>query len=192
MASMKLIVGLGNPGSEYSQTRHNLGAMVVDELVKQLGTSFANEPKLRAELASIVYNKQETVLIAKPTTFMNLSGDSVRKLMDYYKLSPDNIWVVSDDLDLEFGTVRVRIGGSSGGHNGLKDIIAKCGEGFVRFRVGIKNDLLDRVPADEFVLQKFDKSESNQLPTVVDQTAALIITSLNTGIEHSSQAVDNA
>lgn len=187
---MKLIVGLGNPGPEYAQTRHNLGYMVVDELVKHLGTSFATEPKLKAELASMVYNKQETILIAKPNTYMNLSGESVRKLMDYYKLNVENIWVVSDDLDLDFGVIRVRVGGSSGGHNGLKDIIAKCGEGFARFRVGIKNDLLDKVAAEDFVLQKFSKSELEMIPQILDTTLGQIIKSLNDGIDHTSTSLE--
>ena len=185
---MKLIVGLGNPGSEYTQTRHNIGFMVADELANHYQTSFSADKKLKADIAKFEY-RDESILIAKPQTFMNLSGDSVRLVMDYYKVALEDVWVVSDDLDLEFGTVRIRQGGSGGGHNGLKDIIQKAGEDFVRFRVGIKNNLLDRVPAEDFVLQKFSKEEIEQLPTIVSKTSTIVIDVIENGVEHASHLV---
>lgn len=185
---MKLIVGLGNPGSEYTHTRHNIGFMVADELAKHYQTSFSSDKKLKADIAKFEY-RDESILIAKPQTFMNLSGDSVRLVMDYYKVALEDVWVVSDDLDLEFGTVRIRQGGSGGGHNGLKDIIQKAGEDFVRFRVGIKNNLLDRVPAEDFVLQKFSKEEIEQLPTIVSKTSTIVIDVIENGVEHASHLV---
>jgi PTH1 family peptidyl-tRNA hydrolase len=124
---MKLIVGLGNPGSEYTQTRHNIGFMVADELANHYHASFSTDKKLKADIAKFEY-RDESILIAKPQTYMNLSGDSVRLVMDYYKVALEDVWVLSDDLDLEFGTVRIRQGGGSGGHNGLRDIIQKIGE----------------------------------------------------------------
>jgi PTH1 family peptidyl-tRNA hydrolase len=99
------------------------------------------------------------------------------------------VWVLSDDLDLEFGTVRIRQGGGSGGHNGLRDIIQKIGEDFVRFRVGIKNNLLDRVSAEDFVLQKFDKEESAELPTIISKTSTIVIDVIENGVEHASHLV---
>lgn len=186
---MKFIVGLGNPGEEYTNTRHNLGFMVLDELAKQCKVNFGFEKKLKAEVAMFVRNN-DTLIFAKPQTFMNLSGDSVRKIMDFYKVDLDNLWVVSDDLDLEFGKIRVRVGGSSGGHNGLKDLITKAGEDFTRFRIGIKTPMLDKVGAQKFVLQKFNSEESEKLPEVVTKTTSLVLESLQEGIEHSSHQID--
>lgn len=181
---MKLIVGLGNPGKEYERTRHNVGFMVIDELAKILGVELNPEKKLKAEISITL--RAETLILAKPSTFMNASGSSVAKIADYYKISPADIWVVSDDLDLEFGTVRLRQGGSSGGHNGLKDIIEKIGEDFVRFRVGIKNDTLSKIPSEKFVLAKFDAQEQSELGKVIKKTLELIQDSLQKGIEHKS------
>lgn len=183
---MKLIVGLGNPGAEYSQSRHNLGYMVVDKLEEQMKVGLVFEKKLKAEVAMFVHDG-ETLILAKPQTFMNLSGECVSKIAHFYKINTEDIWVISDDLDLEFGKVRTRIGGSSGGHNGLKDIIAKLGDGFARFRIGIKNPELDTIPADKFVLQKFTKEETIHLDEVIEATTMLIHHALETGIEHTSR-----
>ncbi len=182
---MKLIVGLGNPGSEYSETRHNLGYMVIDKLEEQMKVGLVFEKKLKADVAMFVHDS-ETLILAKPQTFMNLSGDCVSKITKFYKIKTEDVWVISDDLDLDFGKVRVRVGGSSGGHNGLKDIIAKLGEGFTRFRIGIKSSDLDKVPADKFVLQKFTKNEAEQLDEIIEATTMLIHHALEKGIEHTS------
>lgn len=181
---MKLIVGLGNPGKEYEKTRHNLGFMVVDALAEKLGVKLIAERKLKAEIAITL--RSETLILAKPDTFMNHSGSSVSKIASYYKLAVEDIWVISDDFDLEYGTIRVRKGGSSGGHNGLKDIIEKIGEDFVRFRVGIKSPMLQKIPSEKFVLQNFDSAESNDLEEVVKKTLQLIVQALEKGPEHLS------
>jgi PTH1 family peptidyl-tRNA hydrolase len=181
---MKLIVGLGNPGKQYELTRHNVGFMVIDDLIKKLGVELKSERKLKAEVAITL--RAETLIIAKPETYMNLSGSSVAKIAQFYKISPQDIWVISDDLDLEFGTIRLRQGGSSGGHNGLKDIIEKIGDNFVRFRVGIKNEQSGIIPAEDFVLQKFNQTEQMQLQQIISKTLNLILESLQKGIEHTS------
>lgn len=182
---MKLIVGLGNPGQEYAHTRHNVGFMAIDKLAEQMKVNFSLERKLKAETAMLVHNN-ETLILAKPQTFMNLSGESVAKIAKFYKLEDSNIWVVSDDIDLGFGTIRVRYEGSSGGHNGLKSIIEKIGEEFGRFRIGIKNPSLEKISVEAFVLQKFSKVEAEQLPNIIDKTCTLIHHSLEKGLEHSS------
>lgn len=128
----------------------------------------------------------ETIILAKPTTFVNLSGDSVVKIANFYKIQTLDIWVISDDLALDFGTVRVRVGGSSGGHNGLKDVISKVGEDFTRFRIGIKNDMLEKVSTEKFVLQKFNKDEQEKLNDIVKKSAEIVIDSLKSGVEHTS------
>jgi PTH1 family peptidyl-tRNA hydrolase len=185
---MKLILGLGNPGKEYSKTRHNLGFMVVDKFVSSIGVHLDTQKKLKCELAVTMTNG-ETIIIAKPSTFMNLSGSAVQKIKQFYKIENNDIWVVSDDLDLEFGTIRTRIGGSSGGHNGLKDIIENIGEDFVRIRVGIKNSLLSKQPAEEFVLKPFNKTEGDKLPDIVDKSVEVIKHGLQDGIEHQTNSI---
>ena len=182
---MKLIIGLGNPGKIYDLTRHNIGFVVIDELAKKLGVDLTPERKLKAEIAITL--RAETLILAKPTTFMNLTGSSIQKIAQFYKIKTEDIWVISDDLDLEFGTVRVRIGGSSGGHNGLKDIIEKAGESFVRFRVGIKNGHHGVIPAEDFVLQKFNQDEQLKLPQIINKTIDLILESLQKGPSHTSR-----
>lgn len=185
---MKLIVGLGNPGKEYSNTRHNLGFMVIDEFVSSIGVHLDTQKKLKCELAVTMTNR-ETLIVAKPSTFMNLSGSAIQKIKQFYKIENKDIWVVSDDLDLEFGTIRTRVGGSSGGHNGLKDVIENIGEDFARVRVGIKNDLLAKQPAEDFVLKPFNKVEGEQLSTVVNKSVEVIRHSLENGIEHQTSSV---
>ena len=133
---MKMIVGLGNPGREYAATRHNLGFMVVDEVARRLSAG-QRRTRFRAELAEAFVDGQKLVLL-KPQTFMNLSGTAVREAALWYKIPPAEILVVVDDIDLPFGALRMRGEGGSGGHNGLKSIIADLGtEAFPRFRMGI-------------------------------------------------------
>lgn len=182
---MKLIVGLGNAGTEYENTRHNLGFMVIDEISKKYKLNIKNEKKLKADMCVTMLDG-ETIILAKPTTFVNLSGDSVVKIANFYKIQTQDIWVISDDLALDFGTVRVRVGGSSGGHNGLKDVISKVGEDFTRFRIGIKNDMLEKVSTEKFVLQKFNKDEQEKLNDIVKKSAEIVIDSLKSGVEHTS------
>ncbi len=182
---MKLIVGLGNPGAEYIKTRHNLGYMVVDELCIRWGIGLSENTKLKSQMFTGLIDDQ-TIVLAKRQTFMNLSGQAVHKVKNFYKLENQDIWVVSDDLDLEFGKIRTRVGGSSGGHNGLKDIIEQIGDDFVRIRIGIKNQALTSIPADKFVLQRFDKNEENKLPDIIIHTIQVILGSLENGVEHTS------
>ena len=186
---MKLIVGLGNPGEEYTRTRHNLGFLVVDALAELWQVHLGAQPKLKAEVYTGLVG-DETMVLAEPQTFMNLSGESVQKIKQFYKIENSDIWIISDDLDLEFGKVRVRQGGSSGGHNGLKSIIENIGEDFVRIRVGIKNDTLIKIPTEKFVLQRFDKDEETQLPGIIEQTTQVILHSLQNGVEHESRTVN--
>ena len=132
-----MIVGLGNPGSEYADTRHNAGFWFVDEVARKYGGQFKNEKKFHGEVASASIAGQQVWLL-KPTTFMNLSGQSVLALMQFYKINLQNILVVHDDLDLPAGDARLKSGGGHGGHNGLRDIISRCGgNGFQRLRLGI-------------------------------------------------------
>ena len=172
---MKLIVGLGNVGQEYTATRHNLGFMVVDRLASELGIKFGKQPSIYKAMET-AHSQEQGIILLKPHTFMNLSGNAVEPVMHYYKIDPIDVWVAHDELDLPFGTLRIRQGGSSGGHNGLKSIIEQLGENFGRIRLGIGNETLNHpIPAIDFVLQNFTKNESEQLDTVLEQTARLIL-----------------
>ena len=135
---MKLIVGLGNPGSDYADTYHNIGFKAVDRLSSRFQTpDFALDKKSNAFLSDQVLFGQKTLLV-KPNTYMNLSGDAVSKLAHYYKIEPKDILVMYDDIDIPKGTVRARLSGSAGTHNGMRDIVAKLGsQDFARVRIGI-------------------------------------------------------
>jgi PTH1 family peptidyl-tRNA hydrolase len=153
---VKLIVGLGNPGREYEHTRHNVGFQVAEELAHRYRVSLKNHAKWRARAAKIS-EIGDGVLVAEPTTFMNLSGWAVREIAGFHKLSPSDLLIVVDDADLPLGRLRMRTGGSAGGHNGLKSIIQELGTiEFPRLRVGVgrqagelKNHVLGRFSNDE-------------------------------------------
>ncbi|QCI27989.1 aminoacyl-tRNA hydrolase [Caminibacter pacificus] len=128
---MKLIVGLGNPGSKYEKNRHNIGFLAVDYLIKEF-----NATKLSSKFKGELY-KSDEYLFLKPTTYMNLSGESVRLVKDFYKIENDDIIVIHDDIDLKLGALRFKKGGGSGGHNGLKSIDANIGNDYWRVRIGV-------------------------------------------------------
>lgn len=143
---MKLIVGLGNPGEKYEGTRHNLGFIVVDQLLKDYEpvekTIWGKEPKLKSDIVHFDWEPKggtaERVLLAKPTTYMNNSGMAVSLIRDYYKVDPLDIWIVYDELDLPVGSMKIRLGGAAAGHHGVESIIAALGtDKFWRFRLGI-------------------------------------------------------
>lgn len=131
-----IIVGLGNPGSEHERDRHNVGYWLVDDIASGGGTRFSGDQKLLGETCQVQLKSQPVRLI-KPTTFMNRSGQSVRRILDYYKISSDRLLVVHDDLDLLPGMARLKHSGGHGGHNGMRDIITHCGRDFLRLRIGI-------------------------------------------------------
>ena len=153
---MKLIVGLGNPGREYEHTRHNVGFQVTEELANRYRVTLKNHAKWKARAAKIAAIG-DGVLLAEPTTFMNLSGWAVREIAGFHKLTPADLLVVVDDADLPLGRLRMRTGGSAGGHNGLKSVIQELGTvEFPRLRVGVgrqpgelKNHVLGRFSDDE-------------------------------------------
>jgi len=133
---IKLIVGLGNPGREYADTRHNAGFWCVEAWARKLGATFSLESKYFAELAKIKIGQQDLFLL-KPQTYMNLSGKSVHTLANFYKIQPEEILVVHDELDFKPGTTKLKQGGGNGGHNGLKDIDRVIGKNYWRVRIGI-------------------------------------------------------
>jgi peptidyl-tRNA hydrolase, PTH1 family len=180
-----LIVGLGNPGQEYAHTRHNAGFLAVDALAEALQEKWKTNTAAKAEVIETRYFDTKLVL-AKPQTFMNLSGDAVAKLAQAFHIAVNDIWIVSDDVALPLGTLRIRTGGSAGGHNGLKSIIERLGsEGFVRFRIGV-NEPPARVPLENYVVEKFTKTELKTLEPVIHKTREMILKSLAEGIHDTS------
>jgi PTH1 family peptidyl-tRNA hydrolase len=169
-----LIVGLGNIGKEFNGTRHNSGFMAVDAYAKENDfPAWQEKAKFKAYISEdFVAGKK--IVLAKPTTLYNLSGESVRTLKDFYKLGNKDIIVIHDELDLPFGTVKEKQGGGSAGSNGLKSIISQIGEDFKRIRIGIKNDLLEKMDAADFVLAKFSSTEKKQLHEIIKAALAKI------------------
>ena len=164
-----LLVGLRNPGREYRETRHNFGFMVADRICERAGTA-ADKAQLKAITATTTINGRR-VLIAKPQTFMNLSGQAVSALLRYYKIPLARLLVMHDDLDLPFGTLRMRPGGGSGGQKGLASTIEQLGtQDFARLRCGIDHPA-GRMTVSDYVLSKFRKEEEAELPTVLDRAA---------------------
>src|SRR5687768_3096308 len=166
-----LIVGLGNIGPEYANTRHNIGFNIADELAGQLGGSFSN---LRLAYYSEVSFKGKKLHVIKPTTFMNLSGKAVNYWMHELKIAPENVLVLVDDLALPFGRLRLKLQGSSAGHNGLKSIEDLCGgQNYARLRFGI-DDNFPKGRQVDYVLAPFDKDEQPELPGLIDKCVELI------------------
>ena len=168
---MKLVVGLGNPETKYNWTRHNTGFLVLDYYFKVKGLKWSDKPRLGA-----VWAKDGEVVFIKPQDYYNLSGRAVREYMRYYKIALDDVVVVCDDFNLEFGKLRYRAAGSAGGNNGLKSIIAEVGsEDFARIRVGTGNDELRAKMGDvDFVLSKYTGEEKARLPEVLNAAVAKI------------------
>lgn len=171
---MKIIFAQGNPGKEYTDTRHNVGFYVIDAFAKEHAAAFSNKPKFHAEVAETTING-EKVLLVKPTTFYNETGQAARLLVDFYKLNAKtDFLVIHDDLALPFGAIRTRLSGSDAGNNGVKSLNAHLGIEHTRIRIGVYNALRDRIHDADFVLGRFSKEEADQLPAIAAQTQAFI------------------
>lgn len=179
---MLLIVGLGNPGKEYALTRHNVGWLVIDEVAAQQNLSWKLQKKLQAEVA-----KNAEMILAKPQTYMNLSGAAVSSVVTSYELRVTNIAVIHDDIDLEFGTIRVSQNASSAGHKGVQSIIDSLStKDFWRVRVGIhptiaqnpspvtRNSKTPAINTPDFVLKKFSAEEKKKLPKIIEASYKIL------------------
>lgn len=168
---MKLVIGLGNPGTRYLWTRHNVGFLTLDYYFKRHGLEWNTKPQFEA-----VWGRSEDILFIKPQGFYNETGRVVARWMRYYKIAASDILVVCDNFDLEFGKVRFRSSGAAGGNNGLKSLDAALGSSeYPRIRVGTGNDELRSKLGDiEFVLSKFTPEEKEQLPSVLEETGQKI------------------
>lgn len=192
---MHLIVGLGNPGKKYEKTRHNVGFMVVDALAKEGKWEYKDKFK------AFILKLDKEIIFAKPQTFMNLSGQSVNLIKNFYNFQIPNIWIIHDDIDLPFGTIRIKLGGGSAGHKGVQSIIDNVKtDSLVRFRLGIghaknyddslasesqekKDKTAYMQKTEQFVLSKFAKEEVQELQTIIHKTADAVHFALGEGIE---------
>jgi len=175
---MTLFVGLGNPGSQYEDTRHNIGFKVIDKLVYDLGARDISKTSFQGKL----YRSSNTLFL-KPTTFMNLSGKSVQPVKQFFKVELEDIIVIHDDIDLPFGAVRFKRGGGHGGHNGLKSLDTHIGKEYLRVRVGVgKPEYKSQV--SDYVLHDFTSKEQEDLTQLIDHVAKacqkLVVEELNT------------
>lgn len=178
---MKLVAGLGNIGEKYFFTRHNAGFMVLDKLAMSNNLSFKEDKKLKCFITKFKFNNEDVILI-KPTTFMNLSGDAVQLVMNYYKISPKDLLIVFDDLSLELGKMRFRAGGSDGGHNGIKSVIKCVGTSDIaRLKIGIGPQ--EPVPAEVFVLKNFSSAQLDLLKPVIKRSVEGIEFYLREGMQ---------
>ena len=199
---MKLIIGLGNPGEKYEKTRHNLGFMVLERLLKDASsvkdTVWRSSDKFKSQIAEIGWNSRkrktlEKIILAKPQTYMNNSGLAISLLANFYKISPSDIWIIYDELDLPLGTMKIRFAGASAGHHGINSIIAKLGtDKFWRFRLGIgqsraKTEIAKHMikEADEYVLDIFRGKENAVAKKLVKRAAKAIVDALEESIESS-------
>jgi len=177
---MKLIAGLGNPGREYERTRHNAGFLVIDEVARRLDVSL-DKNKCKA-LYGIYRFQSEKILLVKPQTYMNLSGQSIVSLMHFYHLEIEDLLIIHDDLDLPLGKLRLRTKGSSGGQKGMGNIIDLCGTDQIRrIRVGISNNKL--MDTKDYVLGTFSKDENVILENVLDRAAEAVLFSFSHDFE---------
>jgi PTH1 family peptidyl-tRNA hydrolase len=169
-----LIIGLGNPGKEYDGTRHNIGFASVDAFADANDFDpWINKKDLKCLVAVARLGDTQVILI-KPTTFMNLSGEAAQKVANFYKIPADHILAVYDELDIPFGQIRTRVGGSSAGHNGVKSLIEHLGDDFGRVRIGIGPKEPEQIDSADFVLAKFSKDEQAQLKNLTRETNAIL------------------
>lgn len=188
---MKLIVGLGNPGDKYLNTRHNIGFRAVEKLLKDLApveqSNWQRDAKNKAEIAKI-----GEILLVKPQTFMNAAGFAVKKLMDYYHVEPAGIWVIHDDLDLPLGKIKIRKNGGTAGHHGLESIVEQLGTAdFVRFRLGVGRPKghdawgkanIKRREVEKYVLSDFSETEEKETGRLIKRASEAIQVALKKGL----------
>ncbi len=184
---MFLVAGLGNPGEEYAKTRHNIGFMAADEIYSRY-----NFTPFKAKFEGLLAEGNidgEKVLLLKPQTFMNLSGQSVGKVANFYKIPPQNIIVIHDDKDLALGKLKAKIGGSAGGHNGLKNIDSQIGQDYNRIRIGVGSPKEHNTDTVNFVLSRFSKAEMEILEERLDFIAATVGELIKKGIAQYSNII---
>ena len=174
---MHLFVGLGNPGSEYELTRHNIGFMLMDALAHSFGTQYKSEHN------GLTSKIKSDILIVKPQTYMNLSGECVQPLMSFYKIPPENIVVCHDEVDIPFGRLKLQNDRSPGGHNGIKSIHQKIGSNYKRLRMGVGRPSIPQMQVVDYVLQNFNPKELELMPDVLENSIETLLGLLDVGFD---------
>jgi PTH1 family peptidyl-tRNA hydrolase len=192
MTDTWLIVGLGNPGTEYSKNRHNVGQMVLDELARRVGGSFKVHKARAHVLEGRLGIGGPRVVLAKPMSYMNVSGGPVSALAKFYDVDPEHVVAVHDEIDIPFNTVKLKIGGGEGGHNGLRDISkALATKDYLRVRVGVGRPP-GRMDTADFVLKDFAAAEKKELPFLLDDAADAVETVVRDGLPAAQQKFHTA
>lgn len=169
-----IIVGLGNPGEEYENTRHNIGFVCIDTFAESSGfPAWINKKDLKCHLTQHTLG-QTRVILVKPITFMNLSGEAVRAVCSFYKVGAQDVLAIHDELDIPFGQIRCRVGGSSAGHNGIKSLTKYIGEDYGRVRVGIGPKTPEQIDSADFVLGRFSKDQQSQVRPLSREVTAIL------------------
>lgn len=170
-----LIVGLGNPEKKYDLTRHNVGFYCIDDFVDKTDemSSWILKKDFKAQISEGNLNGSRVIAL-KPTTYMNLSGEAVGAITAFYKIHPDQVLVVHDELDINFGQIRLRRGGSSGGHNGIKSVTKALGENYGRVRIGIGPKTPEQMATEDYVLAKFNEAERQELPNLAREVQSIL------------------
>ncbi|MDP4960774.1 MAG: aminoacyl-tRNA hydrolase [Mycobacterium sp.] len=188
MSEPLLVIGLGNPGPQYAKTRHNIGFMVADLLADRLGATFKVHKRSGAEIVTSTVGQRQVVL-AKPRTYMNESGRHVGPLAKFYSVPPADVIVIHDELDIDFGRIRLKLGGGEGGHNGLRSVANALGtKDFQRVRIGIGRPPGRKDPA-AFVLEVFTAAERKEVPAICEQAADATELLIETGLESAQNLV---
>lgn len=198
---MILIVGLGNPGKKYQNTRHNFGFMVLEKIAQKKEIVFRLEPTYKARFADYARlptpeavgnggqgNLDNRIKLVEPQEYMNNSGAVIKKIKDYWRVDDEDIWVVYDEVDLALGKIRITYDGSSAGHKGVQSIIDKIGKQFWRLRIGIGKN--DSIPTEQWVLMDFSPKEKKVVAKVIDATADLVLSSLSSQIKEQTTKVN--
>ncbi|CAN5390804.1 aminoacyl-tRNA hydrolase [soil metagenome] len=186
---MKLIIAQGNPEAKYSNTRHNVGFVVVDQFAKSRDLTWTNKSKFAALTAEITIDG-EKVILAKPTTYYNETGQSARKLVDFYDLDPEtDVLVIHDELALPIGTIRTRKQGSDAGNNGIKSLNSHIGPDYHRIRIGVSNEFREKTGDVDFVLSKFTKEECDTISILLPEISKFILNFIKDELAHETKTL---
>ncbi len=187
--SIAVIAGLGNPGQKYHDTRHNMGFVLIDNFANKCGAVWKTEARFEAETAVITHGKCKRILV-KPQTYMNASGRSLGAVLNYWKLSPESLLVIYDDITLDLARVKLNHSGTAGGHNGVADLLAQVGVGFNRYRIGIGAKPHREINLADYVLSQFTKNEkqflADRIPTYLEHLELI----LDKGIESAMNLIN--
>lgn len=190
--SIAVIAGLGNPGQTYRNTRHNIGFDLVDRLASQLGGTWRAEARFQSETATVRAGEHKLLLV-KPQTYMNGSGRSLAAVLRYHKFAPESLLVAYDDLTLDLGRAKLSVNGSSGGHNGIADLLERVGPGFARYRIGIGAKPVKEMDLADYVLSQFKPAEreiiSNRMPDYLDHIRLIIDKGIETAFNNINQRI---